>query len=411
MHNPFRFAEKSILQEQLRLVMGHFRSTLVIIPICLLIWWNLSNEANTPYMHWWAAAAISSNLLLQLYSWYYLRQESLSTNTRRIALIYSLLHLLDGAMWGLVTWLVLGNVSAVQGILLMAVFAGMLGGSLATLSPVPLFFLAFSLPQVVGMTSKLWSMEDVSYRSLCIAVLLYFVALLGQLFNSTKTTLSAINMKFELASSNAKLRAIEKSQTLEQERQRLMQEMHDGLGSSLVSALRVVENGKMQSGEVAAVLKDCIDDLKLAIDSIEPVDDDLLLLLATLRFRLGSRLENTGIRLHWKVSKIPPLDWLDPRSSLHVLRILQEAFTNIIKHTKATEVTLTTSEVEDFVMVKITDNGSGFELNEALHNGGRGLASQLHRAQAIGAEVSWLSDPQQTSVMLKLPIKQKAFPG
>ena len=86
-----------------------------------------------------------------------------------------------------------------------------------------------------------------------------------------------------------------------------MQEMHDGLGSSLVSALRVVENGKMQSGELAGVLKDCIDDLKLAIDSIEPVDDDLLLLLATLRFRLGARLENTGIRLHWKVSKIPPL--------------------------------------------------------------------------------------------------------
>ncbi|WP_325049728.1 sensor histidine kinase [Rheinheimera mangrovi] len=94
-----------------------------------------------------------------------------------------------------------------------------------------------------------------------------------------------------------------------------------------------------------------------------------------------------------------------------MLRILQEAFTNIIKHTKATEVTLMTSQVEDFVLVKITDNGSGFELNEALHNGGRGLASQLHRAQAIGAEVSWLSDPTQTSVMLKLPIKQKAFAG
>lgn len=51
MHNPFRFAETQILQEQLKLVMGHFRSTLVIIPISLLIWWSLSNEVNTPYLH------------------------------------------------------------------------------------------------------------------------------------------------------------------------------------------------------------------------------------------------------------------------------------------------------------------------------------------------------------------------
>ncbi len=407
MRNPFALAEQPILQEQLSLVMRHFRNTLVIIPICLLIWWNLSNDLTTPYLHWWAAAAICANLLLQGYSWYYLNYGSLETNTRHKALIYTLLHLIDGSMWGLVSWIVLGNVSTVESVLMMGVFAGMLGGSLATLSPVPLFYLAFALPQVAGMISKLWFMDDLSYHSLSIAVFLYFVALLGQLFNSHKTTLSAISMKFELASSNAKLRDIEKSQTLEQERQRLMQEMHDGLGSSLVSALRVVENGKMQSGELAGVLKDCIDDLKLAIDSIEPVDDDLLLLLATLRFRLGARLENTGIRLHWKVAQIPPLDWLDPRSSLHVLRILQEAFTNIIKHTQATEVTLATHLEADSVLVKITDNGCGFDLNQAMQSGGRGLASQLHRASAIGAEVSWLSGSGETCLILSLPVKQK----
>jgi signal transduction histidine kinase len=98
----------------------------------------------------------------------------------------------------------------------------------------------------------------------------------------------------------------------------------------------------MPHHEVAAVLAECIDDLKLAIDSIEPVDQDLLLLLATLRFRIGARLENGGIILHWNVSDIPPLDWLNPSCSLHVLRILQEALSNIIKHSGATEVSLST---------------------------------------------------------------------
>ena len=72
MRNPFALAEQPILQEQLSLVMRHFRNALVIIPICLLIWWNLSNDLTTPYLHWWAAAAICANLLLQGYSWYYL---------------------------------------------------------------------------------------------------------------------------------------------------------------------------------------------------------------------------------------------------------------------------------------------------------------------------------------------------
>lgn len=111
-----------------------------------------------------------------------------------------------------------------------------------------------------------------------------------------------------------------------------LSDMHDGLGSSLNSALRVVEHGRMSTDKVAEILKDCLDDLNLTIDSMESVDADLLLLLASLRYRLDPRLESTGITLHWDIQILPELDWIDPRNALHILRILQEAFTNIIKH-------------------------------------------------------------------------------
>ena len=209
----------------------------------------------------------------------------------------------------------------------------------------------------------------------------------------------------ELTESHQRLRKIEHQQVLAQERQRLTQDMHDGLGSSLVSALRVVEHGRMDETEVAQVLKGCIDDLKLAIDSMESVDADLLLLLATLRFRLGPRLESTGIALRWEVEEVPALDWLDPKNSLHILRILQEAFTNIIKHTRATEIRVATKTEGDFVVVTITDNGLGFALEQALKSAGKGLANQQRRAQAIGGEVSWVSNDAGTSVALRLPIR------
>jgi signal transduction histidine kinase len=211
----------------------------------------------------------------------------------------------------------------------------------------------------------------------------------------------------ELTEIHRQLREVEQRQTLTQERQRLMQDMHDGLGSSLVSALRVVEHGRMDEAEVAQVLKGCIDDLKLAIDSMEPVEADLLLLLATFRYRLEPRLESTGIMLQWEVKSVPEIEWLDPKNSLHILRILQEVFTNIIKHTQATEIRVATSVENDYVLVMITDNGQGFEVSKALENGGKGLSNQIRRAQSIGAHIKWKSTDQGTCFELWLPISRK----
>ena len=86
-----------------------------------------------------------------------------------------------------------------------------------------------------------------------------------------------------------------------------MQDMHDGLGGSLISAIRSVEHGALGRAEISLVLRSCLDDLKLTIDSMEPTESDLLLLLAALRFRLDPRLDGTGIALRWEVVKLPPL--------------------------------------------------------------------------------------------------------
>lgn len=207
----------------------------------------------------------------------------------------------------------------------------------------------------------------------------------------------------ELTASHERLREVERRQTLAEERQRLMQDMHDGMGASLASALWGVERGQMGKDDMAGVLKGCIDDLKLAIDSMEPVEADLLLLLATLRYRLGPRLESTGIALRWEVQDVPALPWLDPRNALHILRILQEALANTIQHAGATEVRVSTAADAQAVTVSIADNGRGFDVHAARSGQGKGLSNQLRRAQAIGAQVAWESGPAGTRMALRLP--------
>ena len=63
------------------------------------------------------------------------------------------------------------------------------------------------------------------------------------------------------------------------ERRRITSEMHDGLGSQLISALHLVEQTDAPKDEIAAELREALDTLRLTIDSLEPPDTDLLTLL------------------------------------------------------------------------------------------------------------------------------------
>ncbi|MFC7287527.1 sensor histidine kinase [Herminiimonas glaciei] len=213
----------------------------------------------------------------------------------------------------------------------------------------------------------------------------------------------------ELELSHRRLREVEMRQTISDERQRLMQDMHDGLGSSLISAIRSMENGGISEGQVSQILKDCLDDLKLTIDSMEPVEADLLLLLATLRFRLEPRLEGTGIALQWEVKELPTLGWLDPSSALHILRIVQESIANILRHTRANAIRVATARDTHGVIISIEDNGHGFDIEHALANAsGRGLHNQQRRAQALNGKVSWHSGDAGTLFQLWLPLQRGA---
>lgn len=203
----------------------------------------------------------------------------------------------------------------------------------------------------------------------------------------------------QLAASYAQLNQMERQRALDAERQRMMQDMHDGIGSSLISALRMAERGRLNDGDMARVLKECIEDLKLSIDSLEHTGTDLLGLLAALRFRLAPRLQATGLALRWGVQDVPALDWLDPQSALHILRILQEVLTNIIKHSGARSIGISTAFDASGVHVLVHDDGQPFKQpvgapppSGTLPGRGKGLANVRSRAQAIGSQCAW--EPQ-----------------
>jgi signal transduction histidine kinase len=205
---------------------------------------------------------------------------------------------------------------------------------------------------------------------------------------------------------NAQLREAERQQALLLERQRIMADMHDGLGSSLLSALVAMEQGTMSHEQCVQVLRECVDDLRLVIDSIEPVGHDLVSLLATMRYRLGKRLQTGGLNLEWDVQDLPPLPWLEPPDALHVLRLMQEALNNVVKHAQASRVRLVTRHHGNHVEIRVEDDGAGFDLQGIQH--GRGLKSQIKRAQLLGGKLRIESSPGNgTRLSLRLPVERR----
>lgn len=194
----------------------------------------------------------------------------------------------------------------------------------------------------------------------------------------------------ELARNYRRLAAAEQHQALLLERQRLMQDMHDGIGSTLMSSLVMIENGTLPVAHISSLLRECIDELRLVIHSLEPIEHDLTTLLASLRQRLGKRLEAAGIALHWHMEDLPPVKWLEAPQALQILRIVQELLTNALKHARATEIRIDsrlapTNGQQARILLSVSDNGIGFDPAAIEH--GRGLNNMQNRARRLGCSL------------------------
>jgi signal transduction histidine kinase len=192
-----------------------------------------------------------------------------------------------------------------------------------------------------------------------------------------------------------RLREGERMQASAAERQRIMQDMHDGLGTQLVSSLLLVERGALNQAQVAQVLRESIDDMRLAIDALAQGNSDLLAALGNLRYRMEPRFRAGGIELIWDAREMPEELNINPDAVLPILRIVQESLTNALKHSqaRAVSVSLQVTQAGDEppeLQVRVTDNGKGIAGERV---GGRGLMNMRSRANKIGGTLSLESVP------------------
>jgi signal transduction histidine kinase len=190
----------------------------------------------------------------------------------------------------------------------------------------------------------------------------------------------------ELQRAHARQLQVQQREAALNERQRMMSDLSEGLGSQMQAALRRLEGGHMDSTGAASCLRECVDDLQLTVDAHEPAARSLATLLGMLRHRLQPRLLAAGIALQWRVFDLPPGAAIPAPQSLDLLRILQQAVENAMQHSQASEVAVTSLRLARQLEISVEDNGEGFDPGAVMHRG-RGIAGMQRRAARLGAEL------------------------
>ena len=103
--------------------------------------------------------------------------------------------------------------------------------------------------------------------------------------------------------------------------------------------------------------------------------------------------------------------FLDSEKELIIFRIFQEACNNILKHAKASTITIDLMYEEDYLHLKISDDGIGFNIDDTMKTKEirkmSGLKYIYQRAEIIGAETKIYSTPNiGTTIHIKIPLNQ-----
>lgn len=202
----------------------------------------------------------------------------------------------------------------------------------------------------------------------------------------------------ELAVVHQQEQATNASLVRDRERQRLTYDLHDGVSGHLASIIALAERAEVKPIEQTA--REALNDLRMVIYSLDLSDRELPLALANFCERLNMQLHRLGIELDWSIAGLPEVFGVTPGNALAILRILQEAITNAIKHGPARKITVRGGVAADGMVVLTVEN-DGFAFVE--NRSGHGLANMVRRAKQLRGRLDIKSLETGVRVVLLLP--------
>jgi signal transduction histidine kinase len=215
-----------------------------------------------------------------------------------------------------------------------------------------------------------------------------------------------------------RMRATEAERAALEERARLAREIHDGLAQHLWFAKlklervmgSIPEEERPIAGEAAQALDAAIVEARQALVTMRTSLAQDMSLSDMLNRTMDEFGRGSGIRVEFAASPGLP-SALPARTQVELLRIVQEALTNVRKHADATVLRGRAEADGRHLVVGISDNGRGFAVDAALAEG-LGLRGMEERARIIGGDLRVTSELSGgTTVEVRVPLPGASLPG
>jgi signal transduction histidine kinase len=211
-----------------------------------------------------------------------------------------------------------------------------------------------------------------------------------------------------IALTNARLYERSRELSVLEERARLARELHDAVTQRLFSIrahtraaeMLIAKDPDRAAAELHAIAElgaQAHGELRAVIDGLAPPELDGLAESLRRYAQLAARAH--GITVLVTAADVPELE---PKAQAAAFRVAQEALHNALRHSGATEVSVTLARTRRRVLLEVADNGTGFD--PGLASGGLGLTSMRERAAAVGGMLRVTSTPGAgTKVRMEVP--------
>ncbi len=197
----------------------------------------------------------------------------------------------------------------------------------------------------------------------------------------------------------------------EDERQRLSRELHDGLGQMIIATKLKTETIMNTANEINSLsmkrLREMFDSL---VDEVRGISNNLMpaaLKEFGLEFALKQVCSEMEDHSNIKVifdSQMAEAD-IDKRIATYIFRIAQEALTNAVKHSGATEIIVTLIGSEKLINLQVQDDGTGINATQPGSQNGRGLNNMTERVKLLNGLINIsIGEKKGTIVSVKIPL-------
>lgn len=219
-----------------------------------------------------------------------------------------------------------------------------------------------------------------------ISLLLYF------LFQSRKRQAMQIGFTRDLLTSQ------------EKERKRIAKELHDSVGQQLTLIKK--KSQKQDQEEITHLTNKILEEVRSISRGLYPPNLKLFGLTGSIEQLLYDIDEQTNLFCSVDLEDVDA--YFDEEQTLNIYRFIQESVSNILKHANATAVSVFLEKSKEQVVVTVSDNGDGFEVQDKIPQNSLGIKTLKERILALGGSLNIESTLKKgTKLTAKIPYNEK----